>query len=101
MSPRTKKKIKYARWIQLALRILELLGTLGLLVCVICLKGMQSTVGWVTRIVVRRYQEANLHTRLLTKCLDSRELQFYIWFTPYTTSLEGRQDGLQPVQLRI
>ncbi|KAI9718543.1 MAG: hypothetical protein M1812_003994 [Candelaria pacifica] len=51
MSPNTKKKIKYTRWIQLGLRLLELLGTLGLLVCVICLKGMQSTVGWVTRIV--------------------------------------------------
>ncbi|KAI9696848.1 MAG: hypothetical protein M1836_005210 [Candelina mexicana] len=51
MSPRTKDKIKYTRRIQLAFRILELLGTLGLLVCVICMKGMQSTVGWVTRIV--------------------------------------------------
>lgn len=52
MSPRTKSKVKYARSIQLFLRICALLGAVGMLVCVICIKGTQDTVGWIIRIPV-------------------------------------------------
>lgn len=52
MSPRTKKKVKYARYVQLLLRTCALLGALGMLVCVICIKGTQDTVGWIIRLPV-------------------------------------------------
>lgn len=53
MSPRTKKKVQYIRRSQLFLRICELLGALGLLFCVICIKGTQGTTGWIMRVPVR------------------------------------------------
>lgn len=52
MSPRTKYKVKYSRWAQLFLRACALLGALGMLVCVICIKGTQDTVGWIIRVPV-------------------------------------------------
>lgn len=50
MSPLTKKKVKYTRHVQLFLRICELLGALGLLFCVICIKGTQGSTGWIIRV---------------------------------------------------
>ncbi|KAL8746328.1 MAG: hypothetical protein Q9190_001647 [Brigantiaea leucoxantha] len=50
MSPRTKKKVKYTRQSQLFLRICELLGAVGLLFCVICIKGTQGSTGWIIRV---------------------------------------------------
>ncbi len=52
MSPRTKHRVKYARWAQLAFRILQLVVTIGLLVCVICIRGTKDSEGWILRIPV-------------------------------------------------
>ncbi|KAL8726461.1 MAG: hypothetical protein Q9166_006692 [cf. Caloplaca sp. 2 TL-2023] len=53
MSPRTRKKVRYTRHAQLFLRGCELLDALGLLFCVICIKGTQGTTGWIIRVPVR------------------------------------------------
>ncbi|KAL8756185.1 MAG: hypothetical protein Q9199_003103 [Rusavskia elegans] len=50
MSPRTRKKVQYTRYGQLFLRICQLLGALGLLFCVICIKGTQGPTGWIIRV---------------------------------------------------
>ena len=50
MSRDTKIRVKYTRWVQLFLRVCELLGAIGLLVCAICVRGMDGTVGWILRI---------------------------------------------------
>lgn len=50
MSPNTKSKVKYSRQVQLGLRLLELLGTLGILFCVIAIKGTSGTLGWIIRV---------------------------------------------------
>lgn len=52
MSPRTKSKVQNTRRVQLLLRLCALLGALGMLFCVICIKNTTSTVGWVIRIPV-------------------------------------------------
>lgn len=48
----TKKTIVVTRWIQFALRILQLVGALGLLVCVICLRGIANVESWIMRVPV-------------------------------------------------
>ncbi|GAB7349069.1 hypothetical protein MBLNU459_g8028t1 [Dothideomycetes sp. NU459] len=50
MPASTRKKVVVTRWIQFALRLMQLLGSLGLLVCVICFKGVDDTQSWVLRI---------------------------------------------------
>lgn len=52
MDPRTKNQIKYVRWVQLSFRVLQLIGAIGMLICVICIQGTQDTEGWVLRIPV-------------------------------------------------
>lgn len=47
---RTKKTIIVTRWIQFGLRILQLIGALGLLVCVICIRGVDDVQSWILRI---------------------------------------------------
>ncbi|KAF2817047.1 uncharacterized protein BDZ99DRAFT_492952 [Mytilinidion resinicola] len=50
MSPKTKTVIKWTRWLQLLLRVLQLIAAIGILVCVIAIRGTQPTEGWVIRI---------------------------------------------------
>lgn len=52
MPANTRKKVVVTRRIQLVLRVLQLVGVLGLLVCVICLKGVDETQSWILRIPV-------------------------------------------------
>lgn len=52
MSPKTKVRVQWIRWIQLFLRICALLGAMGMLFCVICIKNTPSTVGWIIRVAV-------------------------------------------------
>lgn len=54
MKPNTKKQIITMRWVQFALRLLQLMGAAGLLFCVITLKGVQTAQGWLLRIPVSR-----------------------------------------------
>ncbi|KAL9622749.1 MAG: hypothetical protein Q9160_002867 [Pyrenula sp. 1 TL-2023] len=50
MSRHTKPKIKYGRQAQLFLRICELVGALGLLFCMIAIKGTSGSEGWIIRV---------------------------------------------------
>ncbi|KAL8778475.1 MAG: hypothetical protein Q9213_007398 [Squamulea squamosa] len=50
MNPRTRKNVQYTRSAQLFLRTCELLGALGLLFCVVCIKGTQGSTGWIIRV---------------------------------------------------
>ena len=52
MGPHTKTYVKFARRVQLFLRICSLIGAIGLLVCVICIRGTDDTLGWIIRIAV-------------------------------------------------
>lgn len=52
MSPNTKAKVKYVRWVQLFFRICALIGAIGMLFCVICIKGTQGMEGWIIRVPV-------------------------------------------------
>lgn len=52
MSPRTKGKVKYVRLFQLALRVVTLVGVLGVLFCVICIKDTSMAVAWIIRVAV-------------------------------------------------
>jgi len=48
----TKKKIVVTRWVQFASRLLQLVATLGLFVCLVCVNGMQGAWQWILRIPV-------------------------------------------------
>ncbi|KAI9799545.1 MAG: hypothetical protein M1825_004471 [Sarcosagium campestre] len=50
MSPRTKTKVKVTRFVQLALRCLLFLGAIGLLLCSICIRKVESASGWILRV---------------------------------------------------
>lgn len=52
MPKNTKIMIASTRWVQLAFRIVQEIGALGLLVCFICLKMKLDGQGWVLRIAV-------------------------------------------------
>lgn len=52
MPKNTKKWVAATRWVQFTLRVLQLFGALGALVCVICLKPTDGAQGWLIRIPV-------------------------------------------------
>jgi hypothetical protein len=52
MSPNTKSRIKWTRSIQLASRILQLLGGIAMLIFVISIKGATENEGWIIRLPV-------------------------------------------------
>ena len=52
MHPNTKQRINTARWLQFSLRLLQLLGALGALVCVIIIRGVNDVQGWILRVPV-------------------------------------------------
>jgi hypothetical protein len=52
MHPNTKQRINTARWLQFSLRLLQLIGALGALVCVIIIRGVNDVQGWILRIPV-------------------------------------------------
>jgi hypothetical protein len=49
MSPNTKSRVKYARSIQLVLRLVTFVGALGSLFCSIVLTHVPTTVIWIIR----------------------------------------------------
>lgn len=62
MSANTKKTVTILRWVQFALRVLEELGALGLLVATICIRGTQGAVTYLLRIpVCSLSRHANTH----------------------------------------
>jgi len=52
MHPNTKKRVDNARKTQLFFRVLALVGAIGILVCVICIKVPKATEGWIVRLPV-------------------------------------------------
>lgn len=52
MSPKVKTIIKWVRWAQLFFRVSQLLGAIGMLICVICIRGTQDAEGWIIRVPV-------------------------------------------------
>lgn len=52
MSRNTKSRIKWTRSFQLALRVLQLLAALGLLVLIISIKGASDNEGWILKLPV-------------------------------------------------
>lgn len=48
----TKKAVTVTRWIQFALRLVQLIGCVGLLVLVIFVKGALNAEAWIMRIPV-------------------------------------------------
>ena len=50
MSPKTGDRVKHSRLVQLVVRVLTLLGTLGLLFCVIVINKTSSSVAWIIRV---------------------------------------------------
>ena len=59
MSPRAKSSIKWVRWVQLLLRVVELAGAVGTLIAAILVLGMQDAAGWIIRIPVRGHRIFN------------------------------------------
>lgn len=56
MRKSTKKRVNRARLSQLTLRCIQLIGAVGLLVCVICVKIPRTAEGWMIRIPVSTAQ---------------------------------------------
>ncbi|KAF1913051.1 hypothetical protein BDU57DRAFT_541734 [Ampelomyces quisqualis] len=50
MNKKTKVLIKFARWVQLFLRVCTLLGAVGVLLCSIFIRGASDTEGYIMRI---------------------------------------------------
>lgn len=54
MHANTKARIVWTRWIQFGFRLIQEVGALGILVCVICLKMKNNGAGWIIRVAVSR-----------------------------------------------
>jgi hypothetical protein len=56
MNPKVKDWVKWTRWLQLFLRLLQFAGAVGLLICVICVRGTQISEGWIIRVPVGSHE---------------------------------------------
>lgn len=52
MSRHTKARVTHTRRFQLFLRVLSVLGALGILFCVICINHTDVALGWIIRVAV-------------------------------------------------
>lgn len=81
MSPRTKSRIKFIRIAQLVLRICELIGAVGMLFGVICIKGTDATTSWIIRVPVcmtqiRAESQRYSHLALARSC----DIAHSLWY---------------------
>lgn len=53
MAANTKKKVAGLRWTQFSLRLLNLIGAIGILVETIFLRNISDTANWLIRLIVR------------------------------------------------
>lgn len=60
MSDRTKQWIVGVRWVQLGLRVLQLIAALGVLALMILITDVSERVSWLLRILVRASSRAVL-----------------------------------------
>lgn len=63
MSSGSKKRVLWARKIQLAWRVLQWIVALGVLVCVAMIKGAPETQSWILRLHVSTVQDLMEHMR--------------------------------------
>jgi hypothetical protein len=75
MPPRTKKEVTIVRWIQFALRVIQELGALGMLVCVICVQNVSVGMVWIMRLAVSIVTSHNMKTNTDAK----RSLLGILW----------------------
>ena len=70
MSDRTKQWIVGIRWVQLGLRVLQLIAALGVLALMILMTDVSEQVSWLLRILVRVYNISChlVQRRFLTQC---------------------------------
>lgn len=54
MSPKTKGRVWFGRRVQLALRVLALLGAAGSLFCAIVIQSLGTGVIWIMRVGVSK-----------------------------------------------
>jgi hypothetical protein len=80
MSRHTKARVTHTRRFQLFLRVLSVLGALGILFCVICINHTDVALGWIIRVAVSRPGYGNM-CKLLT--CNSQALRFF------TTSMQS------------
>jgi len=52
LPPNTKTKVKATRWVQFGFRLVQVLGAVGCLLCVIFLRNTETAQGWIMRIPV-------------------------------------------------
>lgn len=55
MSRHTKARVTHTRRFQLLLRVLSVLGAIGILFCVICINHTDVALGWIIRVAVSRF----------------------------------------------
>jgi len=56
LPPNTKTKVKATRWVQFGFRLVQLLGAVGCLLCVIFVRNTETAQGWIMRIPVSTIQ---------------------------------------------
>jgi len=57
MPANTRKKVVAIRWVQFALRVVQELGAMGLLTCMICFTNVPEAFLWVMRVAVSLTQQ--------------------------------------------
>ncbi|KAM0712526.1 hypothetical protein Q7P37_011623 [Cladosporium fusiforme] len=50
MPANTKKKVTIVRWVQFGLRIIQVVGAIGCLLCVIFVRNTETAQGWIMRV---------------------------------------------------
>ena len=88
MSPRTKRRIKSIRIAQLVLRMCELIGAVGMLFCVICIKGTDATTGWIIRVpvcITKKRQRHKINVGLARSC----NIAHHLWYISSLALCEG------------
>ena len=99
MNPRTKSRVKSTRMILLVLRICELIGAVGMLFCVISVKGTDADTGLLIRVPVCMSQLRTRSQTLMTYNI-SPGLQYCIQSMVHTIFrglLGGEHHHLLPV----
>jgi len=60
------RKIVFARWVEFALRLIQMLGAIGLLFCAIVMQNVATYQLWILRVVVRVSKDCISRIKKLT-----------------------------------
>ncbi|KAM3423641.1 hypothetical protein BST61_g1061 [Cercospora zeina] len=94
LPPSTKGKIIATRWIQFAFRVLQELGALGTLVCVICLKMVNDGPGWIIRIAPAWDVVISISYHFFALFMDVGLIPFYVFIALYS----NQNYNMQPTE---